>query len=103
VYAGSRPAVAAILSGAVANIGGYGLLRFGAGDVPDQLQAGGPCPHRPGRGVDRLRRRAGGPRGDTAEMLAYSAIGQVGYVLVALGVGGPVGLAAAVLYSWSTR
>src|SRR3954451_14028673 len=38
-------------------------------------------------------------RGDTAEMLAYSAIGQVGYVLVALGVGGPVGLAAAVLYS----
>jgi multicomponent Na+:H+ antiporter subunit D len=32
-------------------------------------------------------------------MLAYSSIGQVGYVLVALGVGGPVGLAAAVLYA----
>src|SRR5690606_22686281 len=38
-------------------------------------------------------------RGDVAEMLAYSAIGQVGYVLVALGVAGPVGLVAAVLYS----
>ena len=38
-------------------------------------------------------------RGDVAESLAYSAIGQVGYVLVALGVGGPVGLSAAVLYS----
>jgi multicomponent Na+:H+ antiporter subunit D len=31
VYSGSRPAVAAVLSGAVANIGGYGLLRFGGG------------------------------------------------------------------------
>jgi multicomponent Na+:H+ antiporter subunit D len=38
-------------------------------------------------------------RRDPAETLAYSAIGQVGYVLVALGVGGPVGLAAAVLYA----
>jgi multicomponent Na+:H+ antiporter subunit D len=32
-------------------------------------------------------------------MLAYSAIGQVGYVLVAIGVGGEVGFAAAILYS----
>ena len=31
VYAGARPAVAAILSGGLANIGVYGLLRFGAG------------------------------------------------------------------------
>ena len=38
-------------------------------------------------------------RGDVGETLAYSAIGQVGYVLVAIGVGGPVGLTAAVLYS----
>jgi multicomponent Na+:H+ antiporter subunit D len=38
-------------------------------------------------------------RRDPAETLAYSSIGQVGYVLVALGVGGPVGLAAAVLYA----
>ena len=38
-------------------------------------------------------------RGDVAESLAYSAIGQVGYVMVAVGVGGPVGLTAAVLYS----
>jgi multicomponent Na+:H+ antiporter subunit D len=32
-------------------------------------------------------------------MLAYSAIGQVGYVLVAVGVGGEVGFAAAILYT----
>jgi multicomponent Na+:H+ antiporter subunit D len=31
--------------------------------------------------------------------MAYSAIGQVGYVLLALGVGGPAGYVAAVLYS----
>jgi multicomponent Na+:H+ antiporter subunit D len=33
------------------------------------------------------------------EMLAYSTIGQVGYVLVAIGIGGPVGFAAAILYA----
>jgi multicomponent Na+:H+ antiporter subunit D len=32
-------------------------------------------------------------------MLAYSAIGQVGYVLVAIGIGGPIGFAAAVVYT----
>jgi multicomponent Na+:H+ antiporter subunit D len=38
-------------------------------------------------------------RRDTSEVMAYSAIGQVGYILVALGVGGTVGFTAAVLYS----
>jgi multicomponent Na+:H+ antiporter subunit D len=38
-------------------------------------------------------------RRTSSEMLAYSAIGQVGYVLVAIGVGGEVGFAAAILYS----
>jgi multicomponent Na+:H+ antiporter subunit D len=32
-------------------------------------------------------------------MLAYSAIGQIGYVLVAIGVGGQVAFAAAILYT----
>jgi NADH:ubiquinone oxidoreductase subunit 4 (subunit M) len=32
------PAVAAIVSGAVANIGSYGLLRFAVGMFPDQLR-----------------------------------------------------------------
>jgi multicomponent Na+:H+ antiporter subunit D len=38
-------------------------------------------------------------RRDASEVMAYSAIGQVGYVLLALGAGGPAGYAAAVLYS----
>ncbi len=38
VYTGTRPAVAAILSGALANIGSYGLIRFGADIFPRELQ-----------------------------------------------------------------
>ena len=38
-------------------------------------------------------------RRTASEVLAYSAIGQVGYVLIAIAVGGPVGVAAAVVYS----
>jgi multicomponent Na+:H+ antiporter subunit D len=37
VYASVSPAVAAILAGAVANIGGYGLVRFGAELLPREL------------------------------------------------------------------
>jgi len=99
VYTGARPAVAAILSGALANIGAYGLIRFGAGLLPNELQLGATALVLIGGasilygGVLAISRR------DPAETLAYSSIGQVGYVLVALGVGGPVGLAAAVLYA----
>lgn len=99
VYAGTRPAVAAILSGALANIGAYGLLRFGAGLLPQELALGSTVLIVIGSlsivygAVLAISRR------DPSEMLAYSAIGQAGYVLVALGVGGPVGLAAAVLYA----
>ena len=99
VYTGAGPAVAAILSGGLANIGVYGLLRFGAELLPRELEfAATPlivigCASIVYGGVLAISRRTG------AEMLAYSAIGQVGYVLVAIGVGGPVGFAAAILYS----
>jgi multicomponent Na+:H+ antiporter subunit D len=99
VYTAARPAVAAILSGSVANIGAYGLLRFGAGLLPRELElAGGALIVLGGAsivygGVLAISRRTAG------EMLAYSAIGQVGYVLVAIGVGGPIGFAAAIAYA----
>jgi multicomponent Na+:H+ antiporter subunit D len=99
VYTGARPAVAAMLSGALANIGAYGLLRFGAGLLHQELNLAAPalvligCASIVYGGVLAVSRR------DAAETLSYSSIGQVGYVLVALGVGGPVGLAAAVLYA----
>jgi multicomponent Na+:H+ antiporter subunit D len=99
VYAGARPAVAAILGGALANIGAYGVLRFGAELLPRELEFGATalivigCASIVYGGLLAVSRRT------AAEMLAYSAIGQVGYVLVAIGVGGPVGFAAAVLYT----
>lgn len=99
VYAGARPAVAAVLSGAVANIGAYGLLRFGVDLFPEQLRLAGVALVVLGAASIVYGGVLAVSRGDAAEMLAYSAIGQVGYVLVALGVGGPVGLMAAVLYS----
>lgn len=99
VYAGTRPAVAAVLSGAVANIGSYGLLRFGAGIFADELRMAASAVIVLGVASVLYGGVVAVSRGDVAESLAYSAIGQVGYVLVALGVGGSVGLAAAVTYS----
>jgi multicomponent Na+:H+ antiporter subunit D len=99
VYTGARPAVAAILSGGVANIGAYGLLRFGADLLPRELELAATalivigCASILYGGILAVSRRTAG------EMLAYSAIGQVGYVLVAIGIGGPVGFAAAILYA----
>ena len=99
VYTGARPAVAAILSGGLANIGAYGLLRFGADLFARELELGAGVLIVIGSlsilygGVLAISRTTAG------EVLAYSAIGQVGYVLVAIGVGGPVGFAAAILYT----
>jgi multicomponent Na+:H+ antiporter subunit D len=99
VYTGTRPSVAAILSGALANIGSYGLIRFGADIFPRELREASEFLLWLGAvsiiygGVQAVSRRA------TSEVLAYSAIGQVGYILIALAIGGPVGYAAAVLYT----
>jgi len=99
VYTGASPAVAAILSGGLANIGAYGLLRFGGELLPGELRLAGTalivigCASIIYGGLLAVSRRT------SSEMLAYSAIGQVGYVLVAIGIGGEVGFAAAILYS----
>lgn len=99
VYQDTRPAVTAILAGALANIGSYGLLRFGGELLPGALAAAqipllllGSLSILYGSLLAVSRRL---PR----EVLAYSSIGQVGYILLALAVGGPVGYAAAVLYA----
>ena len=99
VYMGSHAPVAAILSGALANIGSYGLLRFGAGILPKELALGvipifilGAASIIYGA-VQAISRHA------TVEVLAYSAIGQAGYILIALAIGGTVGYGAAVVYA----
>jgi multicomponent Na+:H+ antiporter subunit D len=99
VYVGSHAPVAAILSGALANIGSYGLLRFGGGILPRELEFGSTAVLVLGTASIIYGALQAISRRDTSEVMAYSAIGQVGYVLLALGVGGPAGYAAAVLYS----
>jgi multicomponent Na+:H+ antiporter subunit D len=99
VYTAARPAVAAILAGALANIGSYGLIRFGAGLLPAELELGSLVLMGLGAAsilygsAQALSRRVIG------EVLAYSAVGQAGFILVALAVGGPIGLSAAIFYS----
>lgn len=99
VYTNARPAVAAILSGGLANIGAYGFLRFGADLLPRELELAAVAVIVVGSlsivygGVLAVSRRA------PEEVIAYSAIGQVGYVLVAVGVGGAAGFVAAILYT----
>jgi multicomponent Na+:H+ antiporter subunit D len=99
VYRDTWPAVAAILSGAVANIGSYGLLRFGAEILSRELRLSAGVLIVLGA-ISILYGALQAISVRTAnEALAYSAIGQAGYILVALGIGGPVGIGAAVLYA----
>lgn len=99
VYTGTRPAVAAILSGAVANIGTYGLLRFGGEIMPEELELAAPVLGVLGvasiiyGSLQAISRRSVG------EVLAYSSIGQVGFILIGLSIGGPIGLSAVVLFA----
>ena len=99
VYRDTWPAVAAILSGAVANIGSYALLRFGAEILSRELRLSAGVLVVLGA-ISILYGALQAISVRTAnEALAYSAIGQAGYILVALGIGGPVGIGAAVLYA----
>jgi multicomponent Na+:H+ antiporter subunit D len=99
VYTGARPAVAAILSGGLANIGAYGLLRFGAVLLPRELELGAAALIAIGGASILYGGLLAISRSETSEVLAYSAIGHVGYVLVAIGIGGPIGFGAAILYT----
>lgn len=99
VYTGTRPAVAAILSGALANIGTYGLLRFGADIFPRELAAASGVLLVLGAASIIYGAHQAVSRHATSEVLAYSSIGQVGYIMVALAIGGSSGWAAAVIYA----
>ena len=99
VYTGTRPAVAAMLSGALANIGSYGLIRFGGDVLPRELSYAEPMLIVLGAlsivygGIQAISRR------DIAQVLAYSSIGQVGYIMIALALGPKVGFSAVILFS----
>jgi multicomponent Na+:H+ antiporter subunit D len=99
VYRDTRPAISAILSGAVANIGSYGLLRFGADILPVELRFGSVLLLVIGSASLIYGALLAVSGTGSSDVLAYSSIGQAGYILVALAVGGEVGYAAAILYA----
>jgi len=99
VYVSVSPPVGAMFAGALANIGAYGLLRFGAAILPAELEFSATALIVIGTVSIAYGALQAIARRDTREVLAYSAIGHAGYVLVALGLGGPAGLTAAVIFS----
>lgn len=99
VYTGTRASVAAILSGALANIGSYGLLRFGADLLPRELAFGAPVLLTLGAVSIVYGAIQAISRHTANEVLAYSSIGQVGYIMIALAIGGEAGIFAAILYA----
>ncbi len=99
VYVGSHASVAAILSGALANIGSYGLLRFGGYILPEQLAFGAPVLLVLGSASIVYGAHQAVARRSPVEVMAYSAIGQAGYILIAIAIAGPIGFAAGVLYA----
>lgn len=99
VYLAVSPHIAAMFAGALANIGAYGLLRFGGAILPEELALSATALIAIGSVSIAYGALQAIARRDTREVLAYSSIGHAGYVLVALGLGGPVGLGAAVIFS----
>lgn len=101
VYARARPAVAAALAGALGTLAAYGLLRFGYAVLPEARITASTALITLGAlgagygGVLALRRRAPG------ETVAYAAVAHAGYIVLALGLGGPSGAAAIVLLAVS--
>lgn len=98
IYRGTHPVIAAVLSGVLANIGSYGLLRFGTIFRHELENAGlvvlclGSASILYG-GFQAVSCRT------AREVLAYSSISQAGYIMIGLGVGGRVGYASAILFA----
>lgn len=101
LYSHAQPAVAAAMSGALVNIGAYGLLRFGSTALASEraLSAGVLVALGAVAGVYgallAIRRR------HPAEILAYISVAHAGYIVLALGVGGLHGAAALLLIALS--
>ncbi len=99
VYLAVAPHVAAMFAGALANIGTYGLLRFGGAILPGELALSSGALIVIGSLSIAYGALQAIARRDTREVLAYSSIGHAGYVLIGLGIGGPIGIGAAVIFS----
>jgi multicomponent Na+:H+ antiporter subunit D len=99
VYGRAHPAVAAVLSGALATIGSYGVLRFGTVLFSRELAEAGELLILLGGASAIYGGCLAVSRVHAGEVLAYSSVAQVGFILIALGIGGRRGLSAAALFA----
>ncbi len=99
VYTGVHASVAAMFSGALAIIGAYGLLRMGVGMLPRELELSAPVFFVLGIASILYGGMQAISRHEPSAVVAYSSIGQVGYILIAVAIGGAAGIAAAVLFT----
>jgi multicomponent Na+:H+ antiporter subunit D len=99
IYRDSWPSVATIFAGALANIGSYGLIRFVAELLEPELRFGAPVLLVLGAGSVLYGSLQAITVRTSSEALAYSAVGNAGYILLGLAIGGPVGYFAAVLFA----
>jgi multicomponent Na+:H+ antiporter subunit D len=95
VYRDTRPAVAAAFAGALSLVGSYGLLRLGLGVFRTELVAAGPLLTGLGAASVLYGTLLGLHRYRPAEAVAYAAIAHAGYLMIAVGIGGPTGVIAA--------
>ncbi|MCG5052454.1 MAG: hypothetical protein KA712_05800 [Myxococcales bacterium] len=99
MYRGSRTAVTALLAGAVACIGSYGILRFGVQVLHAQLALGRPVLLVLGGASALYGGIAAISQRTTSGVLAYSSVAQAGFIWLAVGIGGVAGYTAAIVYA----
>ncbi len=95
VYRDTRPAVAAIFTGALATIGSYGLLRLGFGIFAPELEGARTLLVLLGAGSALYGSVLAFHRRVAAETFAYVSIAHAGLLMLAIGVGGTKGISAA--------
>ncbi len=97
LYSHAHPAVAAVMAGALINIGAYGLLRIGLLSAAASREAAAPVLAILGAAAVVYGAMLALRRGAASEVLAYASVAQAGYVALALGIGDRQGVAAAIL------
>lgn len=97
VYSHARLPVAASLAGALVNIGAYGLLRIGWGVFPYATLEGRTILLILGALATVYGSVVAISRKNAAELVAYTAIAQAGYILMSLSIGGIAGISATLL------
>jgi NAD(P)H-quinone oxidoreductase subunit 4 len=96
VYVESSPAVAILLGGVLAKLGAYGLVRFCLQLLPDSWAVLSPSLAIIGTVSVMYGALTAIAQKDIKRMVAYSSIGHMGYILVALAAGTKLSLLGAV-------